>query len=264
GNKMDNRKKQAQFIFLILLINLSLTANSNMFDRKTTTETSFSDMSFSETNNLGTMDIENFREVKIDSSQDLDENGFQDTFESKLLKSVDNQNFDCIVSFKQPLSQKDEEFLRENDIEIIKKYQVIDAFHIIGKAYNLLNLRNLDNIHYLEENVESRSLLFDATIQIEARRVWASNQNYDYQGNPNTAIAILDTGIDDTHTDASFNIAYWHDFIGADASISGDEYATPTDKGEHGTHCAAIAASSGDWINSDFKFQHSFNHLVTA
>jgi subtilisin family serine protease len=73
--------------------------------------------------------------------------------------------------------------------------------------------------------------------------VW---ETYGHRGSPNQSIAILDTGIDDSHPDLgpfqnlnfSRKIVGWYD-------ASSDGALTPEDYGEHGTHVAGIAAGTG-------------------
>ncbi|MCG3257370.1 MAG: S8 family serine peptidase, partial [Candidatus Heimdallarchaeota archaeon] len=144
---------------------------------------------------------------------------------------------EAILSLNGPVTPADRLFLKMNDIEVLQEYTIIYALHVKGTAENLLKIRNLGSSLYLEENALGHALLFDVTEDFGVRKVWQSAQGYGYTGDPNTAIAILDTGIDDTHPDSNFNVVYWQDFVGA--------YATPTDKGEHGTHVASIAASKG-------------------
>ncbi|MHA1224003.1 MAG: S8 family serine peptidase, partial [Candidatus Heimdallarchaeaceae archaeon] len=253
---MNNKiSKTISFVFVLFILANSIIINFSK-DGVESTETGFQPI-IKGNEFRNSVENDDFLQVVFDLSQDMNKNGFQDDFEKKLLHSEDEILYDAILSFKQSPSQRDIDYLNNNKILILRKYHVINAFHIKGTTENLLNLMDYTNLNLLEENIQSQSLLFDATNQIEARRVWASNQGYNYRGNPNTAIAILDTGIDDSHTYANFDVIYWKDFVGADSSVSGDEYATPTDKGEHGTHCAAIAASSGEWPISDFHFQDS-------
>ncbi len=73
--------------------------------------------------------------------------------------------------------------------------------------------------------------------------VW---DTYGLNGSSNHSIAILDTGIDDSHLDVgpfgdldfSKKIVGWYD-----ATL--DKSSTPQDYGEHGTHVAGIAAGTG-------------------
>lgn len=189
--------------------------------------------------------LEEHQLVKIDQTQDVDKDLFQDSFKKKLILSDSLDEYEAILSLNGPISHSDRFFLNMNNIEILSEYSVIYALHIKGTAESLLKIKNLGTLNFIEENALGKALMHDVTTDFQVRKVWQVAQGYGYNGDPNTAIAILDTGIDDTHPDANFNVVYWADFVGADSVASGDEYATPTDKGEHGTHCASIAASKG-------------------
>lgn len=59
-----------------------------------------------------------------------------------------------------------------------------------------------------------------------------------FDGNSNITVAVLDTGLDDSHTDLSGRNEYWKDY-------TSDLEATPRDIGQHGTHVAGIAVGTG-------------------
>ncbi len=59
-----------------------------------------------------------------------------------------------------------------------------------------------------------------------------------YDGDPSITIAIMDSGVDDGHTDLAGRMAYWHDYT-LDAS------PTPVSVVAHGSHVAGIALGTG-------------------
>jgi len=59
-----------------------------------------------------------------------------------------------------------------------------------------------------------------------------------FQGDPNTTIAIVDTGVDDTHVDLAGRCVYWND-------ISGDYEPDPVDYYGHGSLVAGVALGTG-------------------
>ncbi len=183
--------------------------------------------------------------VKVDYTQDIDKDHFQDSFKQKLVTGESSAVYEAILSLNGKVTPADRLFLKMNGIEVLQEYTIIYALHVKGTAENLLKIRDLGSSLYLEENALGHALLFDVTEDFGVRKVWQATQGYGYTGDSDTAIAILDTGIDDTHPDSNFNVVYWQDFVGADQIATGDEYATPTDKGEHGTHVASITASKG-------------------
>ena len=232
------RKISILIIFSFFIMNLSLSSSLNPIQtsfEENVFSTSMDDIIISEDHNL----------VRVDQTQDIDKDLFQDSFKKKLIMSDSLNEFEAILSLKGPISYSDKFFLEMNNIEILSEYSVIYALHIKGTAESLLKIRNLGTLNFIEENALGKALLHDVTTDFQVRKVWQLAQGYGYNGDPNTAIAILDTGIDDTHPDSNFNVVNWTDFVGADSGTLGDEYTTPTDKGEHGTHCASIAASKG-------------------
>ena len=79
-----------------------------------------------------------------------------------------------------------------------------------------------------------------ATQTGRVRPVWADGfaESSGYDGAGNISIAIIDTGVDDSHTDLSGRQAYWHDY-------TSDGESTPRDIIQHGTHVAGIALGAG-------------------
>ena len=76
--------------------------------------------------------------------------------------------------------------------------------------------------------------LDEATRCGRVRPMWASG----WTGNRSTTIAILDTGVDDSHADLAGRMAYWKDW-------TSDNETQPRDIGEHGTHVSGIALGTG-------------------
>jgi len=79
-----------------------------------------------------------------------------------------------------------------------------------------------------------------ATQTGRVRPVWADGfaGSSGYDGTSDISIAIIDTGLDDGHTDLSGRQAYWHDY-------TSDGESTPRDIVQHGTHVAGIALGTG-------------------
>jgi PKD repeat protein len=59
-----------------------------------------------------------------------------------------------------------------------------------------------------------------------------------FTGNSNTTIAILDTGVDESHADLNGRRVFWHDYTAS-------AYVNPTDVDGHGSHVAGIALGTG-------------------
>jgi len=84
-----------------------------------------------------------------------------------------------------------------------------------------------------------------ATQTGRVRPVWAAGfaGSSGYDGDSSISIAIIDTGVDDSHTDLSGRNIYWHDFT-ADAETA------PRDIIQHGSHVAGIALGNGSSLGT--------------
>ncbi|MCX8036113.1 MAG: S8 family serine peptidase, partial [Candidatus Sumerlaeia bacterium] len=83
--------------------------------------------------------------------------------------------------------------------------------------------------------------LKEATQNGRVRPVWVSGfagSASGFDGDSNITIGVIDTGIDDSHTDLSGRQEYWADW-------TSDAEATPRDIIQHGTHVAGIACGTG-------------------
>jgi hypothetical protein len=80
-----------------------------------------------------------------------------------------------------------------------------------------------------------------ATRSGRVRPVWASGfagSGGGFAGNSSITIGILDTGVDDSHTDLAGRMEYWKDY-------TSDLEPSPRDIVQHGTHVAGIALGTG-------------------
>jgi subtilisin family serine protease len=122
----------------------------------------------------------------------------------------------------------------------------VPAEALAGLAANEAN-----GVTIIEPNATGHAHLEFSTEQIGVRRVWAGGlwNPGPYDGHSGHRIAILDTGIDDSHPDIP-TLAAWVNYADGDAS--------GTDQGEHGTHVAGIAAGRGtQGGTADFKVTYS-------
>ncbi len=92
----------------------------------------------------------------------------------------------------------------------------------------------------IEEAKIAKSFLMQATRNGRARAVWSStfNGSTGYDGSSNIAIAILDSGVDSSHTDLSGRRVYFEDY-------STEALSSAADYNGHGTHVAGIATGTG-------------------
>ncbi|MFX1356673.1 MAG: S8 family serine peptidase [Promethearchaeota archaeon] len=111
--------------------------------------------------------------------------------------------------------------------------------------FEFSNELNINNIPYIiEEDALYEAQLYYTTRNMNLRPyVW---NNLSYDGDFFSSIAVIDTGIDDSHDffglgysegDPNYKIIGWQDMV--------NSLSTPYDDNSHGTHCSGIATGIG-------------------
>ncbi len=177
-------------------------------------------------------------------AMDVNRNKIHDDFEALVDNGYLGDMYTTIATFNQPLTNSIRSAIEACGGQIISSWSVIYGAAIRIKGIAINSLANIPEISFLTEDYKSKALLSTSVPQINVRPyVW---DTLGYEGDSTHALAIIDTGIDDTHPDVGgAKLVYWEDFVGHDASTGGDEYATATDWNGHGTHVASIAAGTG-------------------
>ncbi|MBI4469962.1 MAG: S8 family serine peptidase [Acidobacteria bacterium] len=108
-----------------------------------------------------------------------------------------------------------------------------------GTIADLEPIKALSGVVLIEENAIHENDLYLATKQTRARQVWT---RYAVTGNPLQTVAVIDSGVSDTHLDlrnqdGSSRVVAWFDSLGGTT--------TPHDLTGHGTFVAGIIAGNG-------------------
>ena len=126
------------------------------------------------------------------------------------------------------------------EIETIYDELIYAVYAIL--PVDMVGIVAADNeVTFIQKEYYSTAHLDTSTVNMGARGssyVWDAIPTI--KGNPHYSIAILDTGVDSTHSDMT-NFLYFQDFTD-DGYPSG---STGYDSAHHGTHCASIAAGTG-------------------
>ena len=191
---------------------------------------------------------------------DKDFNGIEDALEGKITTFSKNELEEpiaVIVILKQPYTETDLDSFLSAGGEIEYKYD--RATYGFSGTVPLSKINELaeslgDKLNIIEQDRPTEAFLDISTQIIRARNtVW---NTYGYRGDPEWAIAVIDSGIDDSHTDlsgyqdaaggwppANIKIVGWEDKTAANTT-------SPIDYSGHGTHTANIAAGTGAEIGN--------------
>ena len=181
---------------------------------------------------------------------DRDFDKIQDSLEVKIqdASSRGNDVLPVVVTLYAPVSSQDLYHFTMLGGNVTHIYEYVTyGFAGVIPAHNILKFAMLEkeNLCIIEYDLPVQVHLETSVPLIRARpEVW---NTYGYTGSPNQSIAIIDTGIDDSHPDVgpygdlnfSRKIVGWYD-------ATNDHSAAPEDYHGHGTHCAGIAAGTGD------------------
>jgi len=181
---------------------------------------------------------------------DKDFDGVQDSLEAMISQVIANRDvvLPVVVTLYNPVTSQDIDWFVMLGGRVTHVYQYVTyGFAGVIPTANISRFASLEegNLCVIERDVPIRYHLDVSVPLIRARpTVW---DTYGYTGSPNYSIAIIDTGIDDSHSDIgpygdlnfSRKIVGWYD-------ATPDTATTPEDYGEHGTHVAGIAAGTGD------------------
>jgi subtilisin family serine protease len=184
------------------------------------------------------------------TKMDKDSDRIQDRLEALIIKSMwtnETVFLPVVVTLYNSVSPQDLEHFTKlgGNVTFIYRY-VAHGFAGVLPASNISVFATLEGekLSMIEYDMPIEYHLDVSVPLIRARPIiW---DTYGYMGSPNQSIAILDTGLDDSHPDLgpfqnlnfSSKIVGWYD-------ATEDNASTPEDYGEHGTHVAGIAAGTG-------------------
>jgi subtilisin family serine protease len=219
-------------------------------------------------NNLITEGLIDFNQGKLNNNKvktsdwheiileyDANRNKIHDQLETTLTTS-NNQPYEkisVIVQFDKDYDYARAISLFENNGGFIKyKYkEAINGFagKIDQKGLETFtnSLNHEDIPFFIEEDCKGRTNLYYTSRNLNLRPYTWNTLGYD--GDSNSSIAILDTGIDEDHkffdNSSTGKIVKWVDFT------SGGNNVTGYDDNGHGSHCAGIAAGLGTINDTD-------------
>lgn len=183
------------------------------------------------------------------ASSDKNGNKIHDHLEKIVAKKSTNEEITTIVTFDREISNDFISRVESLGGEIVSSWSIIYGAAIRIPIDRLYLLAQQTEVTLITENYECKPFLSKSSQQINARPyVW---DTLGLKGDSEQAIAILDTGVDDSHPDFQDKITIWYDFVGKSIDDEFDEYSSPCDYYGHGTHCASIAAGTGEAVGNN-------------
>jgi subtilisin family serine protease len=182
---------------------------------------------------------------------DTDNNCIADTLDDeisqRLLNNTHDQYASIIVALKTKPSAQDAFTFTQKGGYLTTQLLTEAIYGFGGKIpYNqILNFaKSNPKVLLIEKDQICHAHIAYAAQQVGARPyVW---HTLGLQGDPQSSIAILDTGIDDSHTDFSpgyDDLNFTHKIVGWNDPIA--ETTSPYDDNGHGSHVAGLAAGNG-------------------
>lgn len=154
-------------------------------------------------------------------------------------EGIDDEPIDVIVVFKRAVGPNDVSAFESLGGSLRHVYN--HALHGLAGSLPANRIGTIVEtfgpgiLAYVSDDPTSSVDLEDAIQQVRARpHLW----DLGYEGSSGSTIAILDTGIDDSHTDLSSRIVAWHD-------ATSNPNPSAEDLNGHGSHVASIAAGTG-------------------
>ncbi len=199
-----------------------------------------------------TQELAPIRKVAVGTAptrvSDKNSNKIDDDLEEKVRQGPPSE-ISVIVSLKKPYDEGDIQILESLGAKIKYKYEfAINGFAVTLPANAVQGIANAlgDKLELVEED-KPVVLHLDKSVRIIRARN-ATWKTYNFTGNPNASIAVIDTGMDDSHPDLfSFSDQGW----GTSAKIIGwkdtttDATTSPVDYNGHGSHVASTALGTG-------------------
>jgi len=160
---------------------------------------------------------------------------FDGDAKAKLQVDKDTQSkVPVIIGFKDTPSQADKNMIRGHSGDIKHSYTIINAIAAKLPEQAIDKIKKNPKVAYVEMDGEVHALDTELDNSWGVKRIGAGTVHADNNGT-GVRVAIIDTGIDYTHSDLGANYKDGYDYVNDDAD--------PMDDNGHGTHCAGIVAA---------------------
>jgi len=186
--------------------------------------------------------------AKKDKIMDSDGNKLFDSLEVKIDEASDSDEIPVIVVYNENIDSDKKVKVKELTGKKAAKYEydIIPGMALSLTKKEIKELAKLDFVKQIEYDEPVHAALDSASVWIGA---WAAREDFGVDGNrdgsvtsyssTDAVVAVIDTGIDVSHVDLDGGkVIGWYDLVNGQT--------TPYDDHGHGTHCASIAAGTGE------------------
>jgi serine protease AprX len=157
-----------------------------------------------------------------------------------------SEKVSAIISCKNPKAFAKKIEKDHPEVNVIYVYDIINAVAVETTATELLEtLSPMSDVKIIDEDMEVHILLDQSVSLLKVPEVWSNVNGNRGEG---ITVAVVDTGIDDTHPDFQNKVLAKADFT--------NEKGTPKeniDGNGHGTHVASTIAGLGSAIRGKYK-----------
>lgn len=153
----------------------------------------------------------------------------------------ENQSKEYLLMFDGPADKGLLKAFGVKDEKIFREYQLLPAFHLELTENQVRGLQNHPQIKFVEENAVAHA--FGQTVPWGVPHVQGTDAHTAGHTGLGVKVAILDTGIDNTHEDLADNVKGGHSVF-TDSANSDPFY----DGNGHGTHVAGTVAAVNNTV----------------
>ena len=140
-----------------------------------------------------------------------------------------------IIGFESTPGHADKAMVHGHGGDIKYSYTIINAIAAKLPEPAIENIQKNPRVTYVEMDGEVHTLDDELNSSWGVKRIGAGTVHDSGNKGTGVNVAIIDTGIDYTHSDLNDNYIGGYDFVNGDSD--------PMDDNGHGTHCAGIVAA---------------------
>ena len=140
-----------------------------------------------------------------------------------------------IIGYVDKPNQADEDMIRGHGGKTKYTYHIINAKAVEIPEQAIDRIKKNPRVKYVEEDAKVYALDIELDNSWGVEHIGAGVVHDSSNNGAEVKVAIIDTGIDYTHSDLNDNYKGGYDFVNDDAD--------PMDDNGHGTHCAGVVAA---------------------